>query len=325
MAELAAIRVTLPAGHDFGAWRRLGRIELEDLYALAYGCLADDDARRDQFLQCEARLTSAFLLVKHLDDCHGYADEVIFYQRVRKQIVKAVVGRKPTRDVETAVRDLVDDSIEPEGVVDIFQAAGIARPDISILDEEFLQTFKDRPHENLRLALLQRLIEDEIQARRRRNLARARSFRALLAATLQNYHNRLIDAAEVVRIMLQIRQEMEADEGRARALGLSDEELAFYDVVAQNFASLYDQAFLRDLIHDVVATIKRNLKVDWTEPHRSDVKAAVQAAVKRVLRRRGVRAEDFDPFLTYILTQAEALYAEWPVGEYGGASRWHWG
>ncbi len=252
-------------------------------------------ARRDQFLQAEARLTSAFLLVKHLDDCHGYADEVIFYQRVRKQIVKAVVGRKPARDVERAVRDLVDDSIEPEGVVDIFQAAGIERPDISILDEAFLQTFKDRPHENLRLALLQRLVEDEILARRRRNLARARSFQALLEATLQNYHNRLIDAAEVVQVMLQIRREMEADEGRARALGLSDEELAFYDAVAQNFVSLYDQAFLRDLIHDVVGTIKRNLKVDWTEPHRSDVKAAVQAAVKRVLRRRGVRDRGLRP------------------------------
>jgi len=116
--------------------------------------------------------------------------------------------------------------------------------------------------------------------------------------------------------MLQIRREMEADEGRARALGLSDEELAFYDAVAQNFAVLYDQAFLRDLIHDVVGTIKRNLKVDWTEPHRTDVKAAVQAAVKRVLRRRKVRDEDFDPFLAYILTQAQALYADWPVGEY---------
>ncbi len=116
--------------------------------------------------------------------------------------------------------------------------------------------------------------------------------------------------------MLQIHREMEADEGRARALGLSEEELAFYDAVAQNFIAVYEPPFLRDLIHDVVGTVKRNLRVDWTEPHRADVKAAVQTAVKRVLRRRKVREEDFDPFLTYILTQAEALYAEWPVGEY---------
>jgi type I restriction enzyme R subunit len=315
MDALATIRATLPAGPDFGGWRRLDRIALEDLYALAYGCLADDEARRDAFLQAEARLSAAFLLVKHLDQCRDYADEVIFYQRARKQINKAVVGRKPPDDVERAVRDLVDDSIEPEGVVDIFQAAGIARADISILDEAFLQTFKDRPHENLRLALLQRLVEDEILARHRRNLARARSFQALLEATLQKYHNRLIDAAEVVQVMLQIRREMEADEGRAKALGLSDEELAFYDAVAQNFASLYDQAFLAGLIHDVVATIKPNLKVDWTEPHRADVKAAVRAGIKRVLKRRKIRAEDFDPFLTYLLSQAEALYADWPVSD----------
>src|SRR5262249_7647928 len=90
-------------------------------------------------------------------------------------------------------------------------------------------------------------------------------------------------------------------------------EIAFYDAVAENYATVYDQAFLRDLIHDVVLTIKKNLKVDWTEPHREDVKAAVRAAVRRVLRRRGIREEDFDPLLERIMQQAEAIYADWPL------------
>ena len=115
---------------------------------------AEDDTR-DEFLQAEARLSSAFLLVKHLDDCRGYADEIIFYQRVRKQMLKIFSGGYSQRELDHAVQDLVDDSLEPQGVVDIFQAAGIPKPDISILDDAFLQTFKDHPPESLQVKLLE--------------------------------------------------------------------------------------------------------------------------------------------------------------------------
>lgn len=310
---LEKTRSVLPEGKEYGDWRRMNRIDMEDLYAFVYGYLADDDDRRDQFLQAELRLSVAFLLVKHLDDCRQFADELIFYQRVRKQIKKALPGRKPKRELEQAVRDLVDDNIESEGVIDIFKAADIEKVDISILDDNFLQTFKDRPHENLRIKLLEKLLHDEIQLRRKRNLTKARSFQALLEETLKKYHNRLLDAAAVVKAMIQIRQDMESDDQRAHELNLETDELAFYDAVAANYATVYEQTFLRDLIHEVVQTIKKNLKVDWTAPHREDVKAAVRAAVRRVLRRRNVKEEDFDPFLDRIIQQAEALYADWPL------------
>jgi type I restriction enzyme R subunit len=280
---------------------------MEDLYALVYGHIADDDELREHFLQAELRLTSVFLLVKHLDDCRPFADEVVFYQRVRKQILKGLPARNPMKQLEKAVRDLVDDTVESEGVVDIFKAAGIERADISILDDNFLQTFKDHPQENLRLKLLEKLVRDEIQVRRKKNVAKAKSFQELLENTLQRYHNRLIDAAAVIKALLQIRKDMDSDERRAREMNLDPEEIAFYDAVAENYATIYDQAFLRELIHDVVLTIKKNLKVDWTEPHREDVKAAVRAAVRRILRRRGVREEDFDAFLERIMQQAEAI------------------
>jgi len=306
-------RQTLPEGKDYAGWRRMSRIDMEDLYAYVYGFLTDDDERRDHFLQAELRLTQTFLLVKHLDDCRGHADEVIFYQCVRQQLSKALPGRKPKRELEQAVHDLVDDSIESEGVVDIFQAAGLAKADISILDDRFLQTFKDRPHENLRLKLLEQLLRDAIQQRQKRNLAKAKSFRELLERTLQRYHARLIDAAAVVQEMLKIRQAMEADAERASKLGFADDERAFYDAIAAHYETLYEQPFLRDLIHDVVQVIKKNLKVDWTEPHRDDVRAAIRAAVRRVLNRKGVKAEDFEPFLERFMAQAQALYAEWPL------------
>jgi type I restriction enzyme R subunit len=309
---LEDIRNLLPEGQDYGGWRRMSRIEMEDLYALVYGHIADDDELRERFLQAELRLTSVFLLVKHLDDCRAFADEIIFYQRVRKQILKGLPSTAPIKDVEKAVRDLVDDTVESEGVVDIFKAAGIENADISILDDNFLQAFKDSPQQNLRLRLLEKLVRDEIQLRRKKNVAKAKSFQELLENTLQRYHNRLIDAAGVIRALLQIRRDMDSDAHRARELNLDPEEVAFYDAVAENYATIYNQAFLCELIREVVQTIKKNVKVDWTEPHREDVKAAVRAAVRRVLRRRGLREEDFDPFLERIMQQAEAIYADWP-------------
>ena len=313
VAALAEVRSFLPEGVNYGDWRRLSPIALEDRYAAVYGHLTSDDDLRDHFLDAELRLTSAFLLVKHLDDCRASADEVIFCQRVRKQLLKTIRGRGPTRDIEKAVRDLVDDTVESEGVVDIFKAAGITRADISILDDNFLQTFKDRPLPDLRLKLLEKLLADEIHMRAKKNLAKAKTFRELLEATLQKYHNRLIDAAAVIRAMIEIKKDMEASDQRAGQLGLAEDELAFYDAVAINYENVYGVDFLKGLIHDVVQSIKRNLKVDWTEPHREDVKAAVRAAVRRVLTKQGVKAEDFDRLMPVLMAQAEALYADWPI------------
>ena len=106
---------------------------------------------------------------------------------------------------------------------------------------------------------------------------------------------------------------MENNDRRAKLLGLSEEELAFFDAVAENFKEIYGNEFLCALIHEVVQVIKRNLKVDWTQPHREDVKAGVRAAVKHVLRSKGVKTSDFENFVSYLMAQAEALWADWPM------------
>lgn len=255
LAAVQAVRAALPDGSDYAGWRKLSGIVFEDLHMGVYGWLTEVDARRDAFLDAELTLTHTYLLVKHLSQASAYADEVIFCQRVRKQIAKTLPGKKAPKDLEGAVRDLLDDHVEAEGVFDIFRLAGIPTPDVSILDERFLQTFKDRPHENLRLKLLEKLIRDELTRRAARNLAKTKSFRELLEATLDRYHKRIIDAAAVVKAMAEIKKEMDADERRAKELGLSDEELAFYDSVHARCKDLYDEPFLRGLVHDVVATI----------------------------------------------------------------------
>lgn len=308
---LDAVRAVLPEGGDWGGWRGLSPIAFEDLHTEVYAWLAEDDARRDAFVQAEHRLFNAYLLVRTLDAGRDNADEVLFHQRVRKQVLKTKPGTKVKKSLEEAVHDLVDDHVASDGVVDIFKLAGIETPDISILDDRFLQTFKDRPHEDLRLKLLQKLLADELTRRMSRNLAQSKSFRALLEATLARYHKRIIDAAAVVEAMVQIRKEMDATDKRVAELGLTEEELAFYDAVRDNYATVYDEPFLRDLVHDVVLAVKGNLKVDWTEPHREDVKASVKAAVKRVLKRRGVKPEDFEGLTNAVLGQAAALWKDW--------------
>ena len=205
----------LPAGTDYGNWRSLSRIDLEDRFCRTYGFLTTSDEVRDAFLDAEAKLSRSFLLVKYLDDCRVHADEVIFCQQVRKQLLKSLPGEGPVPDVERAVHDIVDKSIEADEIVDIYRAAGIERPDVSILDDGFLQTFKDQKNADLRLKLLNKLLGDEIRSHEQRNLAKARSFRELLETTLLKYHNRLIDAASVIREMIAIRKQI----GSAAAQG----------------------------------------------------------------------------------------------------------
>lgn len=135
----------------------------------------------------------------------------------------------------------------------------------------------------------------------------------MLENTLQKYHNRAIQAADVVRTLIEIKKDIDKEKERTKQLNLSAEELAFYDAVSENVATLYDEKFLCDLVRDVVQAVKRNLKVDWTKPHREDVKAGVRAAVKAVLRRRGVKREHLEALTKQVILQAEAMFSNWPM------------
>ncbi len=309
---LEDIRELLPKGHDYGDWRRLSDIGKEDRFQMVWGHLAEDNALAKRFLEAELRVSKSFILVKHLDDCRIFADEMIFFQRIRKGLKKVQPGSKSRIDLEKAVRDIVDASLESEGVVDIFKIAGLEKADISILNDDFLQDFKHKKHPNLALKLLEKLLADKIKVRRKKNLAKAKSFRDLLESTLQKYHSRLIDAAAVIQAMIKIRKDMENDDRRAKLLGLSEEELAFYDAVETTYKDIYGNEFLCDLIREVVKNIQKNLKIDWTQPHREDVKAGIRAAVKQVLRKKGVKVGDFNCFVAEIMGQAEALWGDWP-------------
>lgn len=313
-ARLDAMRDMTPEGVEVAGWPSLSNLEREDLTSLALGHFVETDEVRDAYLHAEKSLSSAYSLVKHLGDVRPHADEVAFYQMVRAGLKKTIpVTVEEVEGQNEAVQDLVDRSLGAEEVVDVYQAAGLDKPDISVLDDSFLEEFKSKQQENLRLKLLEKLLQDEIRVRERKNLQKYRSFREMLEATLDRYHAGAITAAEVVRAMIQIKEEIESEDKRKEETGLSDEELAFYDAIAGLVDEAYEVPFLCDLVREVTEAVKRNLKVDWTKPHRENVKAGVQAAVKMVLRRRGVRGEHFQFILNRVMEQAEARYESWPM------------
>lgn len=307
----------LPA-NAYQTWRSLNNIQLEDLCNLCYWTLAGDEQHKEDFLSEEHRLSKAYSLIKHLPAGQANQEEVAFYQMIRQQLNKLTPQAKQgVNQLERAVRDLLDESITAQPAVDIFAVAGLDKPNVSILDDKFLDGFGERQpgQQELQVRLLAKLMQDELYRKRKQNLVRYRSFKEMLDKALADYNSRTIEAQHVVEIIVQIRQQNQADEQRTSDLNLSDEELPFYDVIAlgQDIGLHQSDDWIASLVHDVVAAVRKNLHVDWTQPHRSNVRAAVESAVSQVLRKRGIKGEQFAFLRQRLMKQAEATYAEWPL------------
>ena len=197
--------------------------------------------------------------------------------------------------------------------MDIYAAAGIDKPDISILDEAFLEEFKSEPEkQNLRVKLLEKLMKDEIRVRKRENLQKYRSLEEILEKTLERYRQNAIMAAEVMKQLVELRKDYFSEDERKEEYNLSNKEIAFIDAINEVREDAYGMPFLCDLVREVVRSVKNNLEVDWTKPHRENVRASVRSAVKRVLRWNGVTGDEMQAVQEQIMEQAESLYQDWP-------------
>ena len=315
---LSDVRATLPEDLDTEAvarWRERSKIEFEDLLSRLYDFYLETDERRDDFLKKEKTLRKAHSLVQHRDEVDPYTDEVAFYQYIRTQLKRTKDGQTREEDEEraAAIRDLVERSIDAEEAVDIYEAAGIEKPDISILDEAFLEEFKsEETTQNLRVKLLEKLMQDEIQLRKRENLEKYRSLQEILEETLSKYRQNAITAAEVMKQLVEMRKDYFGEDERGGKYDLSNEEIAFLDAINEVRDDAYEMDFLCDLVREIVDVVKNNLAVDWTKPHRENVRASVRSAVKRVLRRNEVDGDDMQAVQEQIMEQAKSLYGDWP-------------
>jgi len=239
-------------------------------------------------------------------------DDVGFFQAVRASLAKRAPGEAKTEEeLDHAVRQIVSRAVASAGVVDIFAAAGLKKPDISILSEQFLAEVKGMPQRNLAVELLRKLLSGELRTRRRKNVVQARSFAEMLEQSMRRYQNRAIEAAQVIEELIGLAKQMREANARGEALGLSDDEVAFYDALETNDSAvkvLGDQT-LRAIARELVATVRANVTIDWTV--RENVRAQLRVLVKRILRKHGYPPDKQEKATQTVLEQAEVLSEYW--------------
>ena len=271
-----------------------------------------DDGKKRYLAEVTA-LSKAFALAVPHEEALKIRDEVGFFQEVRAGLAKATVegeGKSP-EEMDTAIRQLVSRAVASEEVIDIFAAAGLKKPDISILSDDFLQEVRQLPHRNLAVELLRKLLHDEIKTNSSKNVVQARSFAEMLEKTIRKYQNRAIQAAQVIEELIKLAKEMREAQQRGDDLGMTDDEMAFYDALEVNDSAvkvLGDET-LKTIAHELVEAVRRSVTIDWTV--RENARAQIRVIVKRILRKYGYPPDKQEKATQTVLEQAEVLCREW--------------
>ena len=270
-----------------------------------------DDGKK-RFVNEVNALSKAFAIAIPHDKAMDIKDEVSFFQAVKARLCKfdATSSGRTSEEIETTIRQVVDKALVSEQVVDIFDAAGIKKPDISILSEEFLMELRGMEHKNIALEVLRKLLNDEISVRMQRNLVQGRSLMEMLEHSIAKYHNKVITAVEVIDELIGLSKHIVAQDDVAKTLGLSEYEYAFYSAVADNDSAmeLMGKDKLRELAVVLTETIRNNASIDWEI--KENVRAKMRVAIKRLLRRYGYPPDMQLLATETVIKQAEMISAE---------------
>jgi type I restriction enzyme R subunit len=312
MLEKYEVCTSLFYGFDWSKWmtgtpqERLGLLPPAQEHILA------QEGGKDRCVQAVRELSQAFALAVPHTEALRIRDDVGFFQAIQAVLAKrAPADARPGEDIDQAVRQIISRAVAPEGVIDIFAAAGLAKPDISILSEEFLSEVRGMPQRNLAVELLQKLLKGELAMRRRKNVVQARSFAEMLEQTIRRYQNRAIEAAQVIEELIGLAKDMREAHARGETLKLSEDELAFYDALEANDSAvkvLGDET-LRTIAQELVRTVRANVTIDWTL--RENVRAQLRVLVKRILRKHGYPPDKQEKATETVLEQAALLSTEW--------------
>jgi len=268
--------------------------------------------RKQRYMQAVTELSKAFALVAAEEGAIAIREEVAFFQCIRAQLVKMTPTEgKSAERLDAAVRQIISRAIASDEVIDIFTAAGLNRPNIAILSDEFLAEVQNMPQKNLALEVLRKLLNDEIKIRSKKNLIQSRSFADMLEATIHRYQNRSIDAAQVIAELVRLAKTLREAQRRGEDLGLSDDEVAFYDALEVNDSAVkvLGDDTLRLIARELVETVRRNVTIDWTV--KENVRAKLRTMVKKILRKFGYPPDKQEQATQTVLQQAELLCADW--------------
>ena len=267
---------------------------------------------KERYVQAVMELSKAFTLSVPAEDAIQIRDDVNFFQIVRAAILKPAPGQQRSdAQLDSAIKQIISKAVASEGVVDIFAEAGLRNPDISVLSDDFLNELRGMPHRNLAIELLQKLMKGELSTRRRQNVVQSRSFAGMLEDAIRRYQNRTIEAAQVIEELIELAKQMREDFARGEALGLSEDELAFYDALEANDSAVkvLGDDTLKAIAQELVETIRRNTTIDWTL--RESVRAGMRNAVRRTLRKHGYPPDKEEKATQTVIEQAELLSEEW--------------
>ena len=275
--------------------------------------LEQEDGKK-RFVQVVTELSRAFALCAASDEATGIRDDISFFQAIQAALSKQSMGRgrKTPDQLDAAVRQLVSKAITTEGqVIDVFTAAGLPKPDISILSDQFLAEVRGLKHRNVAAELLEKLLKDELKVRSKRNLVQSQLFSEKLKKTLNAYHNRAIATQEVIEELIKLAKEMDAATKRGVDLGLTDDEVAFYDALAANESAVQAMGDdkLKVIAAELITKVRQSVTIDWTL--RESARARIKVMVKRILNIYGYPPDLQEEAVKTVLAQAELLCAEW--------------
>jgi len=273
--------------------------------------LAQEDGKA-RWIAAVGALSLAFALAVPDDRALAIRDEVGFYQALKAVLAKRVEeGQKHPDELDFAIRQIVSRAVAADEVVDIFAAAGLKKPDISILSDTFLAEVRNLPHRNLAAETLRKLLEEEIRTRRQTNVIQARRFSEMLEQAINKLRNRAIETAAVIEELIALAKEMREADARGEQLKMTVEEIAFYDALEVNDSAVkvLGDAVLRAIAQELVGAVRSSVTIDWTM--RENVRAKMRVMIKRILRRHGYPPDKQEQATQTVLEQAEVLCREW--------------
>ena len=302
-------------GFDYRALLRADVSALMEGIANAMDFILQLEDGKKRYLEAVTALSKAFALAVPHEAALAIRDEVGLFQDIRTALIKNTVSQaeRSPDEIEAAVQQLISRAVSGAEVVDIFAAAGLDKPDISILSDEFLAEVRALPQKNLAVETLRKLLQDEIKVRLRKNVVQARAFSEMLEEAVNKYHNRAIAAAQVIEELIAIAKDMREAQSRGEKLGLSDDEAAFYDALATNESAVevLGDATLKQIAQELVERVRRSVTVDWSR--RENARAQLRVLVKRILRKYGYPPDKQEKATELVLAQTEVLCSDWVV------------
>ena len=314
MQEKHEVACAILHGFNWNKWMSGTPAERLALIPAGQEHVLQQEDGKPRFVQVVTDLSRVFALCAATDEAIALRDDIAFFQAIKAQLSKTSGTQRPPEEIDAAVRQLVSKAImAEEGIIDVFTAAGLKKPDISILSDQFLAEVRGLKHKNVAAELLAKLLKDEIKSRSVRNLVQSRRFSEMLKSTLNAYHNRAIATQEVIEELIKLAKEMDAATKRGENLGLNEDEIAFYDALAANESAVQAMGNdeLKVIAAELVTQVRKSVTIDWAV--RESARARIKVMVKRILKKHGFPPDLQDEATRTVLAQAELLSALWAV------------